>query len=54
MVATVVGQDGVTYLGAAGERSIGSDVEMSPETVGAIYSMTKAITAACAIWIGWA
>lgn len=48
-VAVVVDRDGVTYEGAAGERSLGSGVEMTVDTVGAIFSMTKAITGAAAM-----
>jgi methyl acetate hydrolase len=48
-VATVVDRDGVRYLGSAGERALGSGVEMTPDTVGAIFSMTKAITGAAAM-----
>jgi methyl acetate hydrolase len=49
VVATVVDRDGVVYEGAAGERVLGSGVEMTPDTVGAIFSMTKAITGAAAM-----
>lgn len=48
-VAVVVDRDGVIYEGAAGERSLGSGVEMTVDTVGAIFSMTKAITGAAAM-----
>lgn len=48
-VAIVVGRDGVIWEGAAGERVIGSGVEMTSDTVGAIFSMTKAITGAAAM-----
>ncbi len=47
--AVVVDRDGVLYEGAAGERVIGSGVPMEPDTVGAIFSMTKAITSAAAM-----
>lgn len=47
--AVVVDRDGVRYEGAAGERVLGSGVEMEPDTVGAIFSMTKAVTAAAAM-----
>lgn len=49
VVAVAFDRDGLTYEGAFGERSLGSGVEMSPDTVGAIFSMTKAITGACAM-----
>ncbi len=45
----VVNRDGVLYEGGAGERAIGSGVEMTPDTVGAIFSMTKAVTGAAAM-----
>jgi methyl acetate hydrolase len=48
-VAIVVDGDGVRYEGSAGERAIGSGVEMTTDTVGAIFSMTKAITGAAAM-----
>ncbi len=47
--AMVVDRDGVRYEGAFGERALGTGVEMSVDTVGAIFSMTKAITAAAAM-----
>ena len=43
VVAIVVDADGVRYEGAAGEREIGTGDAMTVDTVGAIYSMTKAI-----------
>lgn len=49
VAAIVVDRDGVRYLGSAGERSIGTGAAMSPDTVGAIFSMTKAITGAAAM-----
>lgn len=49
VVATVVDKDGVLYSGSAGERSAGSGVEMSVDTVGAIFSMTKAVTGVAAM-----
>ncbi len=49
IVAAVVDADGVTYLGSAGERSIGTGVEMTTDTVGAIFSMTKVITGTAAM-----
>lgn len=48
-VAIVVNRDGVLWQGAAGERAAGSGVEMTTDTVGAIFSMTKAITGAAAM-----
>jgi methyl acetate hydrolase len=44
--AVLVDRDGVKYEGAFGERVIGSGVKMEVDTVGAIFSMTKAITGA--------
>jgi methyl acetate hydrolase len=49
VVATVVDHDGVLYEGAFGERSFGSGAEMTLDTVGAIFSMTKPITGAAAM-----
>jgi methyl acetate hydrolase len=49
VVATVVDRSGVRYEGAAGERARGSGVAMTVDTVGALFSMTKAITAAAAM-----
>ncbi len=48
-VAIVVDRDGVRYLGSAGERSIGTGTAMTTDTVGAIFSMTKAVTGAAAM-----
>lgn len=48
-VAHVVDRDGVAFDGAAGERAAGSGVAMTADTVGAIFSMTKAITGAAAM-----
>ncbi len=48
-VAIVVDRDGVRYLGSAGERSIGTGTTMTTDTVGAIFSMTKAVTGAAAM-----
>ena len=48
-VAVIVDRDGVTYEGAAGERSIGTGVAMTTNTVGAIFSMTKALTGTAAM-----
>jgi methyl acetate hydrolase len=49
VVATVVDRDGVRYEGAAGERALGGGEAMTVDTVGALFSMTKAITAAAAM-----
>ena len=49
VAATVVDRDGTVYEGAAGERAIGTGVAMTTDTVGAIFSMTKAITGAAAM-----
>jgi len=49
VVATVVDANGVLYEGSAGERSIGSGVAMTADTVGAIFSMTKAVTGTAAM-----
>ncbi|MDG1409147.1 MAG: serine hydrolase [Acidimicrobiales bacterium] len=49
VVAMVVDPDGVLYEGAFGERSLGSGAEMTLDTVGAIFSMTKPITGAAAM-----
>lgn len=49
VVAATVDRSGLTYLGSAGERAIDSGVEMTPDTVGAIFSMTKAVTGAAAM-----
>ncbi len=48
-VAIVVDRDGVVWEGAAGERTTGSGTEMTRDTVGAIFSMTKAITGTAAM-----
>ena len=47
--ATVVNRDGVMWEGAAGDRVVGSGLPMVPDTPGAIFSMTKAITGAAAM-----
>ena len=49
VAAVVVDRGGVLYEGAFGERELGSGVDMTIDTVGAIFSMTKAITAAAAM-----
>ena len=48
-VAIVVNRNEVLWEGAAGERAIGSGVSMTKDTVGAIFSMTKAVTGAAAM-----
>ncbi len=45
----VVDANGVLYNGGAGVRSLGSSEAMTPDTVGQIYSMTKALTGAAAM-----
>lgn len=49
VVVHIADRDGITYAGAAGERSIGSGVAMTTDTVGAIFSMTKALTGTAAM-----
>jgi methyl acetate hydrolase len=49
VVAVVVDPGGVIHEGAFGERSLGSGIPMTTDTVGAIFSMTKALTAAAAM-----
>lgn len=49
VVATVVDRNGVRYEGTAGERALGGGEAMTIDTVGALFSMTKAITAAAAM-----
>jgi methyl acetate hydrolase len=46
VVGALVDKNGLTYLGSAGERTIGTGDVMTTDTVGAIASMTKAITGA--------
>lgn len=46
VVAALADKNGLTYLGSAGERTIGTGDVMTADTVGAIASMTKAITGA--------
>ena len=48
-VAIVVNRDEVLWEGAAGERALGSGVPMTKDTVGSIFSMTKAITGTAAM-----
>ena len=49
VVAVTFDRDGLTYEGAFGERVLGSGVDMTVDTTGAIFSMTKAITGAAAM-----
>ena len=49
VAAVVVDRSGELYAGAFGERELGAGVEMTVDTVGAMFSMTKAITAAAAM-----
>lgn len=49
VVAVVVDAAGVRYEGAAGERAAGSGRAMTVDTVGAIQSMTKAVTGVAAM-----
>ena len=46
VVAAMVDKNGLTYIGSAGERTIGTGDVMTTDTVGAIASMTKAVTGA--------
>lgn len=49
VVAVIVDAEGVRYEGAAGERAAGSGRAMTVDTVGAIQSMTKAVTGVAAM-----
>ena len=49
VAAIVVDRGGNRYEGAAGERSLGSGDAMTVDSVGALFSMTKAITATAAM-----
>ncbi len=49
VAAVVVDPTYVRYEGAFGERELASGADMTVDTVGAIFSMTKAITAAAAM-----
>ena len=49
VVAGVTKADAELYLGGFGERVLGAGEEMTPDTVGWIASMTKAITGAAAM-----
>lgn len=44
VVAMATDRTDTTYVGTAGTRELGGDVEMTPDTVFAIFSTTKAIT----------
>jgi CubicO group peptidase (beta-lactamase class C family) len=44
VVAIATDRSGNIYEGAAGKRVVGQDAEMTPDTVFAIFSTTKAIT----------
>lgn len=47
--AIVVNRDSVLWEGAAGERELGTGNSMTNDTVGAIFSMTKALTGVAAM-----
>jgi methyl acetate hydrolase len=49
VVAMATDRDGTIYEGGFGERVLGSGVAMTPDTVGWIASMTKAITGTAAM-----
>lgn len=49
VVAGITDRDGVHFLEAAGERSLGSGVDMTTDSVLAIFSSTKAITGTTAL-----
>ncbi len=49
VVAVAATDQGVIYEGAFGKRELGRDVAMTPDTVGYIASMTKALTSAAAM-----
>jgi CubicO group peptidase (beta-lactamase class C family) len=49
VVAVAATDRGVVYEGAFGKRELGGDAAMTPDTVGYIASMTKALTAAAAM-----
>ncbi len=51
VTALVVDREGVRFEGGFGERQIGSGVDMSFNTVGAIFSMTKPITGTAAMML---
>lgn len=49
VAAVVTDRDGNLYEGAAGKRALGGDADMTPDSVFAIFSTTKAITATAAL-----
>ncbi len=49
VVAMATNREGTIYEGAFGERTIGSGVAMTTDTVGWIASMTKALTSVAAV-----
>ncbi|MGV9671490.1 MULTISPECIES: serine hydrolase domain-containing protein [unclassified Gordonia (in: high G+C Gram-positive bacteria)] len=49
VVAMVTDRDGTVYEGAAGQRRLGGDAEITTDDVFAIFSTTKAITATAAL-----
>lgn len=49
VVAMVTNRDAATYEGAFGKRVLGQDAAMTPDTVGWIASMTKALTGTAAM-----
>jgi len=49
VIAVAFDKKGLVYEGAFGERVLGSGSEMTTDTVGAIFSMTKAVTGAAAM-----
>lgn len=49
VTAIVVDRDGTRYEGGFGRREVGGHVDMTFDTVGSIFSMTKAVTSAAAM-----
>lgn len=49
VTAIVVDREGIRYEGGFGERQLGSGVAMTTDTVGKIFSMTKALTTTAAM-----
>lgn len=49
VTAIVVDREGTRYEGGFGKREIGGSADMTFDTVGAIFSMTKAVTSAAAM-----
>lgn len=45
VVAAITGRDGLVYEGASGQRTLGQTGEMTTDSVFALFSATKAITA---------